>query len=696
MFSFIDNDTNKKISKKIDIKTIEEIYYQTITPENITKKLKEEISKIEDKIPLYDIYSENIYLITKENVYNRVKKEYYRLPDKELLDNIKKSKPDNNDPLKERILRKKKLMLKFMEIYDLDILKDTYVKVFYNYSTDVGKNLSTCKRPSFNRLLRHVNPYYTRSEIINIALNMGLIESSNIYYDKEKVNKLCKIVVENDINSNIILEHNNYLLKTKKIGLIQYYSLQGSYFINNYLRGFSGYNSKNDYMEEIIDATLQTVRSAPAFDKDYIVYRFIEDTHYLDNLEVGDIFIDKGFTSTTRDPFYNSDEFKFGFNLIKIKLPKNKKGIGLCIESVSHFPEEQEIILPPGTKLKLLSRDSNCLFYHTSYTFGSQIVKKFEFEIVGYEKIKINRESRFTPQIISFIDLERKSKLTLNNQFNYFVDMYCGEQFRFKSKIGKQLINISVERYDSTSVYNKFYYKVVQNGYSINAIYKNIVLFSLELSELGMFVNYYLRYTYSDREFLKDYGITDYDLAIFFSEVAYYFNIKNIIFFADYYNNSYNIGTYSYDFYKYLKSGIKRFEEYSDKIVPVFSYYSLDRMKEISMEKVLKKTDPDEIYQLYKIVYNGENNFKDFYLWIAENYSNLTKQLVHKTVRVFRDHNPFEYDFYLINPNNLLKSHYKNYFIEYLEIPVFDDDIQPKNRYRIDDNMIRYTNRIVQ
>lgn len=40
--------------------------------------VRKELSKIEDKIPLYDVYTENIYLIKKFNVYIRVMHQNYR------------------------------------------------------------------------------------------------------------------------------------------------------------------------------------------------------------------------------------------------------------------------------------------------------------------------------------------------------------------------------------------------------------------------------------------------------------------------------------------------------------------------------------------------------------------------------------------------------------------------------------------
>jgi hypothetical protein len=52
------------------------------------KEFKINVSKIEDKIPLYDIKTENMYLILKFNVYDRVIHESYRFPEQALIDDI--------------------------------------------------------------------------------------------------------------------------------------------------------------------------------------------------------------------------------------------------------------------------------------------------------------------------------------------------------------------------------------------------------------------------------------------------------------------------------------------------------------------------------------------------------------------------------------------------------------------------------
>ena len=210
-------------------------------------EIKKTISKIDYKIPLYDEYTRNIYIIVREEVYKRVIKQYFRFPDEVMLkkfisksEQLSKIIKQNNttliediknlsefeEPLgylahkqisQEREYRKLQLMIKFLGQFNLDILKNTYVKVFYYFSNEVGKNITTCMRPSFQPYFQHLKPYYTRSELINLALNMEVIEPSDKIFDQKDIDKLCKIIRKNDIKSDTIMAHQQYIIKNNGI-----------------------------------------------------------------------------------------------------------------------------------------------------------------------------------------------------------------------------------------------------------------------------------------------------------------------------------------------------------------------------------------------------------------------------------------------------------------------------------------------
>ena len=177
-------------------------------------------------------------------------------------------------------------MLNFLNNFNLNILYKTYVYLFYKFSNEAGKNLTLCEKPSFIPYYKHIKPYYSRSELINLALNMGIIVPNKIKYENEHLSKLCLKVINNDINKKILLNHKKHIISNDRIGIIQYYTLQGNYFINQYMRMHTDSNVRNEYLEEIIKSMWSLVITAPSFDKSYILYRFIKEDDHLRNLKL--------------------------------------------------------------------------------------------------------------------------------------------------------------------------------------------------------------------------------------------------------------------------------------------------------------------------------------------------------------------------------------------------------------------------
>lgn len=742
--------------------------------------IKNEISKIEDKIPLFDIYSENLYIISKDNVYDRVINQNYRFPTEKLYNELNtkyesmpsKMELENIDPIVKRKYKKLELIINFLKSFDLNELYSTYMRVFYLYSDEVGKNISLCRRPSFLPHFTHLKPYYTQNEITNIALNMN-------------VERTCEAVAKNDISAKILLEHEQYMIKQNRVGLVQYYTLQGSYFMNQYLRQLTNYDYRNDYMESLIIPMWELINNAPSFDNNYILYRFVHNDNYLKEINIGDIYTDKGFTSTTRDPFYRSDLYKFGFILIKINIPKNVKGVALCVETLSHFPNEQEILLSPLSMLRLDSRDSKCEYFHIDKKFSAQIRTKYEFTYVGKEEIRMPKrpEYPFQSKTIDFLEIMNTGNIdtiTLEEKIRFFTSKYVNDLGQFYVNIEKNTFTIITERYDSTSAYKKFYGVTNQNGFLMYTIYNNYILFMIEIGELGtsdnnegryMYVNYYVKYsTYDKNKIYSNDGFLK-----FISSIAYYFNINRIILWAnfktcdvridadldidsenvndpnelkDIINSDLTInkatkqklselkqrsfindkidkfmtqqkkisindnkndkkkeyteetymkdmkggGTYCIDFYDYFKHNKKTYSEVNQMdMYPKFSYSQLDKMKHTTIDKLLEKSDLDEIYQIYDKIYKvnvGKDNVASFYVWMIENKCYLMDILIDKMDRIFRVDNPFESCYYVLNPLSYLynKNHIAtipSFTIQSRTTHVKDSNVQ-KNKYRID------------
>lgn len=749
-------DDNKIKDYEISDKLIMDMYFLKVRvpKENeIDKKsdididdIKKKISKIKGYIPLYDIFTKNIYVIQKRNIYFRVVDHDYRFPDKliledmrDIMENMKKKMIGNKelmeDDIYSRKIRKFDIALKFMENYDLDTLYSNYLELFYRYSPQISNMTFTCRRKSFMNHKSHLKPYYTRDEVIKLALNIEKIKipKDKLYVDfkdeltKKEYDKLCKIIQKNDISSNILLKHQNYIIENNLVGLIQYYTIQGSYFMNQYLRGFTKYEYKNTYLEENIKTMWNLVKNSPEFDNDYILYRFVSDDSYLSHLEIGDIFIEKGFTSTTRDPFYRNDLYKFGFVLIKIRIPKNRRGVGLCLETLSHFPDEEEIILAPNTELKLISKDENTIYHHPNDEFVSKVKKRYEFEFIKSGEIKFDDRKIYPMEtkVVNFLNIPKINAFTVNEKIKRLVNKYFDPMNRIKVKIGDIEYYVKGEYYDSSSVYKPMYSITTKEGFSLYAMHRGYILFMIEIGEeidnnnVLMKVNYFTKYSLLNRE--KIMG--DDNFLKFIASVGYYFDTNYVVIFSDHMscdNKSINItnkqrsfsdkkineeeedenttkilgGSYNVDYYQYLKYGKKRYEKTNAlniELKPLFDYSDLDLLKKTKPTKILSKRDRDEIYQIYMKSYKVEENnntLSNFYIWMIENKCYLMDIFIDKFSRLYGEKNPFINDAYILDNNIYLYN--RRLISSYSRFTKLDYDekrdllILPKNKYRID------------
>ena len=160
--------------------------------------------------------------------------------------------------------------------------------------------------------------------------------------DRKTHYQICKKISQNDISRNEIKKFNDLIIKEKCISWLSYYSFVGSYIMNNFLR-----NNEIIINENLFNGLIKinnTIKKSPNLDNDYFFYRFISTDDFLKDIKVGDTFIDKGFLSTTRDPFYNPGlDQKFGMILLKIHLPKKLSGVGIFVEYFSLFLKKSSI-----------------------------------------------------------------------------------------------------------------------------------------------------------------------------------------------------------------------------------------------------------------------------------------------------------------------------------------------------------------
>lgn len=670
-----------------NIDAVNKLYYELATLpnineiENYNKKhnttfelnaLKQIISETNTSVPLFDIVSQNIYLIVANQVFEYVKEKHYRIATEKIFIFLKNNHDKTKSSKLKNIIEKN---INFLENYNFDILFNTYLKVIYTNSNQVGKNITDCKRISFLPYLTNIDssPYYSRSEIINMALNLKLIKPDMTFYDNDKLSKLCLDLSKHDISSKTILEHQLFIEKNNAQHIIYYYTFYGSQYYNKYLRNTS--NIQDDIMENNIKKLNSLIKKSPEFSTDVYVYRFINSDDYLDNVRINSFYKETSFISTTRNPFYKEKENVFGNILLKIKLPKNKQGIGLCVESYSLFPNEQEIILAPGTLklLKVSESDDDFTYFHTDINAQKSIHKKYEFEYVeSLDDIIINN---YTQETISFnlpdnfmlisedpIEklIEFYRSIPIINEMHYFnLNNYVFQVFYLNKGVA----------------YQNYYFLLKNNPENQEIIF--IVLQDPKTQEINLIieisdiisVNYLHRYTGANT-------LEDQELIDILDKIRKLFKINNVIIhpiFKKYKNNISNISEildnkdeyqekdillnlsaditmYNVDVINYLSRKHKngRFANI-DTVINKLEVHFLDRLKRLSPDLILKIEDTDELFRIYKK--NKFENICNMLLYLHENYFYLLPLFINKISNVLKS-NPFLIGYYVLSNNN--------------------------------------------
>ena len=159
---------------KIDSKFINDIFTRKIKLSKKEDKIK--LSRYEEQIPMYDIYSKEIYPINKKNIHSRLIEYHYRFINNEVYEWIKLLYDKNIKNID--LATKYNNLLKIMDNYDIDTLIETSYKTLYKYSPSLGLLVSICKRNSFHPYINHLKPYYTKLELIKLGQNMNLIKKN--------------------------------------------------------------------------------------------------------------------------------------------------------------------------------------------------------------------------------------------------------------------------------------------------------------------------------------------------------------------------------------------------------------------------------------------------------------------------------------------------------------------------------------
>lgn len=598
---------------KINKKFIEEIFKLKINKLKNDKD-KKKLSYFEDIIPMYDIYSEGVYPIKKENIYYRLIDCHYRFITNEIKRWIEiKYEKNKNEIHKNNI--------NIINNYHIETLIETSYKALYENSENLGLSISICKRNSFNKYSMHLVPYYSKKELKKLGMNMNIIkEDSSIDLNNTDVHyMICLKVSKNDVSSEEMSKHNNYIIDNKLISVISNYSFMGSYFMNRYLRGQDNYIS-NIYIDTINKMSKAMLKS-PKLNNSYFLYRFVWNDDFIKKVKIGSTFIDNGFISTTRDPFYSPGlKSSFGLILIKIKIPKELQ-LGLFIENFSLFPKEEEFLIPPRSKLKLLSKNDNFKYYHINNEFKNLIKTKYELELVdnSFKYIENNNDYESFKNI-QIVNYPADTKIEL---IKLFISNNKSQDGILNLKLKNRNYKINYNWFDGSESYSKFYYNNNRNGIIFIIYDENLYPYlTIEFGDT-MVVNYLNQFYYYDNK----KNIDELDLELI-NILGYNFRYIKYNIFLEFNNfskvsklNNGETKEYLYcnlycnSIYEYFKNNLKFYNNIKmikDYTKYTFGYWKLDRLKVTKL--------PLELINKFNGIYTKNTSISDFVVDIVENH----------------------------------------------------------------------------
>jgi hypothetical protein len=645
--------------------------------------------------PLYDIKTFAIYLVEKEFIHERIINEDFRFPDlqiihnmesekKKLIKDLENAQSDEDNYLLSIKISTLKKSLEFISNFDTELLKKRFEEVFDEGNLSNYKEFSGCVRRSYTSILPntyYIRPYFTLNQLEKNRIIYGEIS------DKDTLEDLCYKSIIRDLPYSILIKHQKHIIINKGAGILQYYSLIGSYQINNYLRElYEGSQYKNNILEELIKKFWNIIITSPSFEDSFYIYRFINDDKFLEKIKIGDIYQDKGFLSCTRDPFYSSQYYDFGENLMKIKVPKNKKGVGLCLELFSHFGREQEVLLAPMTSLKLIKKDAKVKYEHINMGFNMKLKNKYEFEIVDISPVKINNKILpKTKTIEKFVKLDNLQNMS--QIFEEIKEKYLDEVNQVKIKIGDKLKTFTIDKIKVSPIYaEKLFYVGSENDQPND----EIIIYYIENNEIVLFVEILKEETGEFNIFVNFNNINNYiiqrieevfdinDLLKFLKNVGDIFQVEHIVMSCDFISCEYfkdekklkyliedykdiRSGNFNLEIYSYFKNKdtMERFSKYKNIIIPQFDFKILNKYFKLPMENIINLTDVYELKQILLSVEKVKNkkiSVRDFYIYLKENKCYLIGELSYiislyedKINSKDKDKNIFYNPFYIIH-----------------------------------------------
>lgn len=150
-----------------------------------------------------------------------------------------------------------------------------------------------------------------------------------------------------------------------------------AYLVNDALR--TG-NYVDDWNPQIT-ALDNIVEKAPPLERDITVGRYLKGNQAISNMEVGQVFEDKAYMSTSLSAKeINKQGWGTQNARMDIEVPKGQKGIFLdgALGDLSEIPEEREFLLPRNTKLELTGKITETVRVGSK----DRTVNVFKFKVV--------------------------------------------------------------------------------------------------------------------------------------------------------------------------------------------------------------------------------------------------------------------------------------------------------------------------
>lgn len=541
-------------------------------PEKIFKKQRKILSSQKSHMIMYHTQLHVIKLIQVHKITSYLNKQYRFINDilASWLDTYLTTSLHNITQIKQNSW--------IIKHFDLRILQETNMTGLY-FNDTIHQEIISCPRRSYVKYIKSSKPHYTRNELVQYGLNLGVIKERDAF-DALDFAQVCSQVSKTEIPGQVIIEHHRHILARQCQYLVKNFSFYLSSLMNHHLRKHTPMHKQ---LGQHIEALVTCIHEAPPFPHDTFVYRFIHDDAHLKHLQVGDIHQDHGFTSASRNPFCEKDS-EFGFVLVKIKLPGNVPGIGLMIETLSYFPHEEEIILPPSIQLQLVAVHDDVKYYHTLNILESIVVKRYEFVIIPTKLSPPTPLPLATkPLPINNITLTGR---TVRQKIESFLK-HSPRQFTFNN------VDFTCFPFDSTKSYQQLYSAAIPYGLVIfNINNHGKIELSIEIKPSVIAINYIHRFQNND-----DPAFTDENIVTIGKMFAHLFDIPEIHVYCDYCSSwsldktrtqqigcsthlmlsNYNINV---DFYHYIHLKRPRFTTGAN----LFFYSILESMMEFSID----------------------------------------------------------------------------------------------------------------